>query len=320
MELAVTAGPEEEEESETRAAICIRHQTGNQELYFCFDCTRVFCTYCQLADGSRTNHKPHRTSKLKDLLRIRKERIAQLRTQLKQFSAKHEATTNAANQLEAEKNVQLQTVYDAIDEFANRIHQEVDDLKATARRHLLKRAQQMWENSPVASLHTVAEETLSHVRQVRDSLELEIRRAEADELAMAVGRIEMDALGDQLAAFLDAQVELPERSAFDLTSLRSQLHASVSQLEAEVSRSKETFIRSLHKRELFPNPERVRLVEQQTFHQQELVLPADQNQSPNINSVTHEEDTDIIYFTDEFNPSKIKALNLKTRQLSEVRL
>ena len=85
-----------------------------------------------------------------------------------------------------------------------------------------------------------------------------------------------------------------------------------------MSRSKEAFVRKLESRVLFPNPESVRLVEQQAVPAQKLVLPSDQNKTPRVNGVAQEEDTDIVYLTDNNNPSKIKSLDLKTHQIADV--
>ena len=319
----MTATARPDADIEVRSAICMRHQTDSQEMHFCFDCSRMFCAHCQLAEDNccchNTDLKSHRTIKLKELLHIRKERIAQLRTQLLQYSIKHETSTNEANKLEAEKNRQIQVLDDVIDQFAEKLHQKVEDLKVSAKQLIQNRARLQWEKSPATSIQQAAVESLSNIHKVRSSLEYEIQHAETDELTMATRSKEMDALGVHLAAFLQSQIQLPEPSAFDLAALRTQLQASIAQMGGEVSRSIEEFTRSLDYRESFPNPESVRLVKQQKFHLRDLVLPSDQNQNPNINNVAHEEDTDIIYFTDEHNASKIKALNLKTRQITGVR-
>ena len=81
--------------------------------------------------------------------------------------------------------------------------------------------------------------------------------------------------------------------------------------------SKESIVQSLDFN-AFSNPEKVRLVEQQTFDGQSLVLPTDQMKTSDINGVAHEENADIIYFTDLNNPSTIKSLNLKTGQVAQV--
>ena len=153
---------------------------------------------------------------------------------------------------------------------------------------------------------------------MRASLEYEIRRAELDELAMADRSKEIDALGEQLAAFMQLQVKLPDESAFDLLTLRTILQMSIAQLEKDVVRSKETFLSSLNFRVTFLNPERVELVEQQTINAECLVLPSDTSRSPYINGAVQKGNNDIIYFTDTNNCSKIRSLDLKTRQIAEV--
>ena len=158
-----------------------------------------------------------------------------------------------------------------IDQFAEKLHQKVEDLKASAKQLIQNRALLQWENNPATYIQKAADKSLSNIHKVSASLEHEIQRAEMDELTMAARSKEMDALGVQLAAFLQSQIQLPEPSAFDLAALRTQLQASIAQMGCEVSRSKEEFIRSLDYRVSFPNPERVRLLEQQKFHLQDLV-------------------------------------------------
>ena len=304
-------------------AICVRHPTTkqqNQEMFFCFNCNRAFCTFCQLADDTHTNHKPHRTIKMTEFMSIRKERIAKISEQLEQYIAKHDSIINEMNNNIDEKKKQIQLFNDMIDQFVQRLHQEVEDLKAKAKDMIKNKATLIWDRSPVTSLKNTAEETLANIRQVRASLEYEIRRCQMDELTMAERSKEMDALSDQLAAFLQSQIQLPAASAFDLKALRTQLQASIAQLESEMSLSKEAFVRTLDSRVMFPHPDRVRLVELQAVDAQKLIVSSDKNKSPLVNGVAQEEDSDIVYITDNNKPSKIKSLDLKTYKIAEVRL
>ena len=295
-----------------RPAICVWHPEGNKEKFFCIDCNQAFCTLCTLADDMCAIHKSHLTIRMNEWLGERRKRIKQLQTQLEEYSTKHNKATKEADKRVDEKNRQLQALFETIDQFTDTLHQEIDALQVRAKRLVQKNADQIWEKSSAASLHKAADETLSKIRQVRTILEYEIRRAELDELAMAESSNEMDALGNQIDAFLKTQIRLPDASDFNLVDLRTQLQTLITELHHEVSRSKETFIRGLD------NTERVRLVEKQTIDLQSLVLSTDKNNLPKVNGVALEENTDIIYFTDENNPSKIKSLNLKTNQVGEV--
>ena len=306
---------------DVRPAICVLHSPNNeqnQEMFFCFDCNRAFCSFCQLADDSLTNHKPHRTIKINELTRVRKQRIAQIREQLKQYSVKHDSTINAMNANVSEKKTQIQTLHNLIDQFAQRLHREIEDLKVRAKDLMKNKASLIWEKSPITSIQQVAEATLANKSEVRASLEYEIRRCEMDELLLAQGSKEMDSLSNQLEAFLQSQIELPAASAFDLTTLRTQLQASIAQLERQVSHSKNAFVRQLESRVLLPKPDSLRLVEQQAVPAQKLLLPSDQKKTMSTNGVAQEEDSDIIYLTDLNNSSKIKSLDLKSHRIAEV--
>ena len=80
----------------------------------------------------------------------------------------------------------------------------------------------------------------------------------------------------------------------------------------------EAFVQTFNTRVMFPNPKTVRLFEQRLFNEQSLVLSSDQFKSTKVNGVALEEESEILYITDERNPSKIKSLELKTRKLVEV--
>ena len=306
-------------EVDVRPAICVRHPTSNQqnqEMFFCFDCNRVFCTYCQLADDNRTNHKPHRTIKMKELTRVQKQRIAQIREQLKQYIVKHDSTINDMNSSVSEKQTQIQMLHNLIDQFAHRLHQEVEDLKDRAKDLIKNRALLIWDKSPITSIQQVAEATLANIREVRASLEYEIRRCEMDELAMAERSREMDSLSDQLAAFLQSNIQLPAPAAFDLTVLRTQLQAAIKQFESEVSHSRESFVQKFDSSVIKPNLESVRLVEQQAVSTQTLELASNKEKNLRVSGVAQEEGSNIVYITDD--SSNIKSLDLKTQRIAEV--
>ena len=281
-------------------AICVIHSTSNQqnlEMFFFFDCNRAFCTFCPLADDNRTNHRPHRTIKMKELMHNRKERITKIRKQFKQYITKHYRTMIEMNNNIDQKQKQIQLFNDIIDQFVQRFHQEVEDLKVRAKDMIKSKATLIWDRSPITSLQTAEEETLANIRKVCASLEYEIRSCEMDELTMAERSSEMDALSDQLEAFLQSQIQLSTASAFDLQALRTQLQASIAQLEIELSLSKEAFVRKLDSRVMFANPDRVRVVELQAVSADKLILPSDKNKSPLVNGVAHEEGSDNVYIT-----------------------
>ena len=180
------------------------------------------------------------------------------------------------------------------------------------------KASNVWNKSPITSTQQVAKKTLANMHEVRASLENEIRRCEMDELTMANRSKQMDVLSDQLEVFL--QIQLPAASAFDLTTLRTQLQESIAQLESEVSHSMEAFVRTLDSHLMFPNPDIVPLVERQAVGSQRVVILSDNNKTPVVNGVAQEENSDIVYITDNHNPSKIKKFGLNTCQVAEVRI
>ena len=251
-------------------------------------------------------------------MRIRTERIAKIRQQIKEYNVKHDSTISEMNKSIAIKQNQIQMLDDVIDQFSYRLHQKVEDLNVKAKELIKNKASFIWEKSPITSIQHEAEVTLANLNEVRDSLEYEIQRCEMDELTMAERSKEMDALSDQLETFLQSQIQLPTSAAFDLSALCTQLLDYIEHLELEVSHSTEAFVRKLDSSVMFPNPDSVRLVEQEAVPAQKLVLPSDQNQTSWVSGVAQDEDSDIVYITDEKNPSRIKSLNLKTHRIAEV--
>ena len=128
----------------------------------------------------------------------------------------------------------------------------------------------------------------------------------------------MDALSDQLEAFLQSQIQLPAAYKSDLMTQRTQLLTSIAEVEHNVLLLMEAFVQTFNTRVMFPNPKTVRLFEQRLFNEQCLVLSSDQFKSAKVNGMALEEESDILYITEERNPSKIRSLELKTRKLVEV--
>ena len=131
-------------------------------MFFCYDCNGVFCSYC--VDDNLTNHKPYSTIQMQKLMRIRKKRIATIREQIKEFIEKHDSTNNEINKNEDEKQKQIQFSNDMIDQFAKKLHREVDDFKVGAKDMIKTNASNTWNKNPTTSTQQVAVNTRLHTR------------------------------------------------------------------------------------------------------------------------------------------------------------
>ena len=155
-----------------------------------------------------------------------------------------------------------------IDQFAKKLHREVDDFKVGAKDMIKTNASNTWNRKPITSTQQVAVNTLANISEVRASLENEIRCCEMDELTMAKRSNQMDALSDQLEAFLQSQIQLPAAYKFDLMTQRTQLLTSISEVEHKVLLLMEAFVQTFNTRVMFSNPKTVRLFEQRLFNEQ----------------------------------------------------
>ena len=157
------------------------------------------------------------------------------------------------NKSEDEKQNQIYSLNKLIDEITEKLHQKVDDLNVKAKTIIQNKASNIWEKSPIQD---VEEDALCNVRE---PLDYEIRRYEMDELSMAERSKEVEVLYNQFEAFLHSQIQLPPDSAYALEKLSTQLQTSISQLESEMSRLNDTFIRKLNSRAIFNNWDSVQI-------------------------------------------------------------
>lgn len=126
-----------------RKATCIRHPDGNQEMFFCTDCIRVFCTRCRLDDDSGVNHKEHHLIRLDEQLHAKRQRIAQLRVQLEQCGTDLEAAVAAVDEVSREKGRQLVALDNLIDEWSQRFHQRVEEFNSRAKQFIRNKAHEL---------------------------------------------------------------------------------------------------------------------------------------------------------------------------------
>ena len=97
-----------------------------------------------------------------------------------------------------------------------------------------QQAEQKWTAATNAHLVDNAEKALDAALTARAALEHEMRRAELDELHMAEGSREMDALADRIANFMQLDVRLPSASDFELRELKEEFKGSVTVFETDV--------------------------------------------------------------------------------------
>ena len=174
--MSTTAEPVKK--SEVRQTICIRHPNDNQEMFFCTDCIRVFCTRCQLDDDSSVNHKHHRTITLDEQLHEKRQRIVST------FNSNSAVRSRGSNGC-GERSVSGEGPADwgprqSDRRVVRRFHKSAEEFNSRAKQFLLEKALELWERDPAAAIQQVTDETLRDRRDVCASLEEAIRLAEAD--------------------------------------------------------------------------------------------------------------------------------------------
>lgn len=295
------------------------HPNGSKELYFCFDCSRVFCKDCRSIEIEHVNHMTHRTAPFQEVLNHRKERLPEIRKLIVDYTEKHYQIQTALLKLEEEPKTQTNELNRLIDDFASQLHFVVDYMKSEAKATIAKRSSNIWSSNPaVISLKEIANE-LQKMREVRAAIDHELRLCDRDELYLVEKNKDTENAASALSEFLGKTFDIPEKSCYQLAELRRELLDRMSRLQFELNRSKEALLKDLQE-PYFTNPDELSLVLNSTLaiRKEKLLLPNDTDKSPFFyGSIPACDNTEAIYFVDR-NNSKIKMWDLKTSQLTEV--
>ena len=268
-------------------ARCLKHPKCTTGHFYCSDCNRVCCGECRVEADERFNHKKHNTIPLEQHLQQRHERVATIKSDVKKYIDKHDRLRHSISfVLDETKQKELQSGYDIIDELVDRLHRKVSSLQLTLKDTFKQQAEQKWTAATNARLVDNAEKALDAARTARAALEHEMRRAELDELHMAEGSREMDALADRIANFMQLDVRLPSASDFELRELKEQLKGSVTVFETDVSGKVDNLLSRVNQTRT------LRLSETGVITKEQLKIQSDAYEScilgvvqPNINSL-----------------------------------
>ena len=215
---------------------CLKHPKCTTNHFYCIECNRVFCSDCRNEADDRFNHTKHKFFPIETYLQQRRERIATIKSDVRKYMDKHDRLRNSILFVveETMKN-ELQIGYDIIDEFSDRLHQTVSKLQSSLRTTFKQQAQLKWASSTNSRLIEEAKNALEVTHSAWDSLEHEMRRAEEDELHLAEGSREMEALFDCIANFMRLDASLPAATDFELRDLKESLNRAVAAFEVGVS-------------------------------------------------------------------------------------
>ena len=294
-------------------ARCLKHPQCDNELFYCFNCNRVCCRDCRVEVDDRLHHTTHKTSPLEQFLNERREQIKSIKVQL---TLNDSQRSDFLSKLEEAKKTELQKGFSIIDQLVDRLRQQVDTLETKLKSLFKQQAELVWAAAPHTSLLNKVNESNEATRACRETLEHEMRRAELDELQMAEGSRELDALADRLAHTLRLDVPLPALHEIELTDLKKALADAVAHFEATVASARDKLLT----RVLQPAAEALAriptIVETGIIDSSQLKTPSDRL-DPYILGVISE-DADSILVMDGWNTS-IKSLNLSSGAEYEVK-
>ena len=309
-------------ENEIHRALCVRHPNC-KDLHFCFDCSLVLCADCRKVVIESVNHLQHSTVSLKEVFNQRRERmtlIQKLMQEYHDYSLKHDIALEAIIKQKKERKIQLEYLNGIIDEFAAQLCREVETMKNEAKHTIEKRADAIWAENPEGTLQNEINHELRKMRVVLSLIDHEVRLCDRDEQYLVEKNKDIEKLAGELSEFQQRTFQIPDKSCDRLSELRNNLRDHMDQFQSELTRSKDGFLKWLQTPVPFPRPDQLSLVKNAVviYPNAKFVLPIDQDKSPVIRGVSPTSNkTDAIYLVDR-NNSKIKHLDLKTSQLTEV--
>lgn len=296
-------------------ALCVRHPNC-RELHFCFDCSRVFCADCKTLGIERLNHLPHRTATLQVALQQRLDRLFAIRKLVSDYILKHDMLVEALLKLETERKTQLDDLNGLIDEFADQLHREVDRIKNDAKQIIANRAVSIWETNPANARQKEIDKELSQLHEVRGLIEHEMCLCDRDELYLVEKNKDIESFAVEISGFLKKTYEIPDRSSYNLFELRRELQDQM----AKLNQAKDLFLPGLQTPSSFLHPDKLCILPSiVNFPKEKLLLPNDKNELWIRGVIQGIDKNDSIYFVDAKN-SKIKLLDIKLNQLTEVRI
>lgn len=220
-------------------ARCLKHSQCDRELFYCFNCNRVCCAECRKEIDEHLQHSAHKTSLLAQFLAERRDRMTQIKAQI----AAHEShRSDFLHELEGAKKSELEKGFCDIEQLVDRLRQQVDLLAAKLKAVFKQQAELVWAEAPHAALVGGITRANEEARTLRETLEHEMRRAELDELQMAEGSRELDALADRLVHSMRHDVPLPAVEELELSDLRRTLADAAGHFEAALASARDKLL------------------------------------------------------------------------------
>ena len=294
-------------------ARCLKHPQCDSDLFYCFICNRVCCRDCRIEVDEGLHHKTHKTSPLAQFLNERSERIKGIKVQL---TVNDSQRIDFLSKLEEAKNTELQKGFSIIDQLVYRLKQQVDTLETKLKSLFKQQAELVWAAAPHTSLVNKVYESNEAARTYRETLEHEMRRAELDELQMAEGSRELDALADRLAHTLQFDVPFPASHEIELTDLKKALADAVAHFEATIASARDKLLKRVLQPAAGALARFPTIVGTGIINSSQLKTPSDRL-DPYILGIIPD-DTDSILVMDGWNAS-LKSLNLSSGAEYEVK-
>lgn len=250
------------------------------------------------------------------------ERLATIRKLLDDFDKKHEATSNDLQRLDAEKQSQLDELNSLFDKYADQLHREVEDIKRNAKKSIANRAAEIWAANPEISRKQELSEELGKLHEIRTALDQVLKRCDSDDQYLIEKHDSLENSMGEISEFLRKECQIPDKLCYNLSDLRREIKDRMMQFEREFNSAKDTLLTNLKEPYPFPQPDKLSFQTPATLtiSKQNLILPNDNLKLTSFKGIIPTSDMeDNIYIVDSDN-SKIKRLDLKTNQPTEVNL
>ena len=302
-------------------AFCAAHTECARGLEYCGECQRTFCLECRRSGDARAAHEGHRTMSLEFALETADARFSDARAAIAQVA---ECLQRRAEdqRLAAEQDARhVEALIAATDVWYERAVARLGALKELVVAAVQKPHDVDPSDAPAASplLSHAAPAVWSAVEAQtrRETLETLVRSAAADSNVALAKQQEASRMGEELTRW--AQVAAKRR--FDQrvmpVSAEAYLSARLNRCLEHVDAAERDLSAQLKEVRFWKRIEQAGLTESRVIPRDRLVSSED-SQELTVLGLAPGRSSDVLYFADS-NNRKIKLLNLKTLQFTEVR-
>lgn len=307
------------------SAFCVTHTDCARGLEYCRDCQRTFCLECRKSGDARATHDGHRTTSLEFALDSADERFSDARSAIAQANECLRRRVEDIRLAEQQDARHVDALLASTDAWHERAIEKLGGIKerviAAIRKPLeVDRPTEQPEASAASSLHShsnaaagwSAAEAVSRC----EALESLVNSATADSNVALSKQHEASRMSDELKQWAQmAEKRLCDRR-FVPVSAEAYLSSRLSRCLEHLDAAERDLNVSLKEVRFWKRIDQVGVTESRVIARDRLVSRED-TQELTVLGIAPTASSDTVYFADA-NNRKIKRLNLKTQQYTEV--